>query len=855
MSEQSAHLSIPDFSLVILIGPTGSGKSTFARKHFLDTEIISSDHCRALVSDDETNQDATADAFDLVHYTASLRLKRRLLTVIDATSVRREDRAHLIKLARQFHALPVALVLNIDPGLCHERNQSRPGRKFGPHVAQNQSRQLRKDLRRLQKDGFRSVQVMRSPEEVEALTIERTPLWTDLRKEKGPFDIIGDIHGCFEETCTLLETLGYRLDPVADDVETLISARHPEGRTVLFVGDITDRGPRNVDSLRLVMGMCREGTGKCVVGNHDYKLNKWLKGRKVTAKHGLQETIDELEATSDKFRKMVGDFLYDLRSHFWLADGRLVVAHAGLKEEMHGRGSSEIRNFAMFGDTTGERDEYGLPVRLNWGRDYKGAADVVYGHTPVLNAEWLNNTICIDTGCVFGGKLTALRWPELETVSVPARETYYEPVKPLDAGTGKSAQQDNDRLLYFDDYALKQRIETRFGGTIVIPEENSLAALEITSRFGIDPRWLIYLPPTMAAPPTAPSGQYLEHPDQAIDYFAKRGVSKLIAQEKHMGSRALLVVAKNSETALERFGVEDGKSGIIYTRTGRPFFADDVTEAQIVSRFASAMSETGLWERLQTDWVLLDAEVMPWSAKARTLLERQYRPTHQAAQLSAEALLSAIASAPAIDGLDALAKTAETQRDNAQKMAKAIDGYCWDAETVDEYQIAPFHILAVEGRLFADQSHAWHMETLGQLAKADPFIKSTCWRQIDTDHGAERDALLQWWLDHTAAGGEGLVLKPLEFLTKGEKCYIQPAMKVRGKEYLRIIYGPDYDMSGNMDRLRDRNIARKSSLALREFKLGLEGLRRFVERQPLAKVHACALGVLALESEPVDPRL
>lgn len=855
MSEPATRLSIPDFSLVILIGPTGSGKSTFARKNFRETEVVSSDHCRALVSDDEGNQDATEDAFNLLHHTASLRLKRRLLTVIDATSVRREDRAHLIKLARQFHALPVALVLNIDPALCHERNRLRENRDFGPHVAQNQSRLLRKDLKRLQKDGFRTVHVMRSPEDVEALTLERTPLWTDLRGENGPFDIIGDIHGCFEETCDLLRLLGYTVDPLPDDSEALISARHPLGRTALFVGDITDRGPRNVDSLRLVMGMCAEGTAMCVVGNHDYKLNKWLKGRKVTAKHGLQETIDELENTSDGFRREASAFLYDLRSHFWLAEGRLVVAHAGLKEEMHGRGSSEVRGFAMFGDTTGERDEYGLPVRLNWARDYKGTADVVYGHTPVLNAEWLNNTICIDTGCVFGGKLTALRWPELETISVPAKKLYCEPPKPLDAGSGKSTQQDHDRLLYFDDYAIKQRIETRFGGTIVIPEENSLAALEITSRFGVDPRWLIYLPPTMAAPPTAPKGPFLEHPDQAMYYFVTRGITRLVAEEKHMGSRAILIVAKDIDAACSRFGVDDGRSGIVYTRTGRPFFSDDGLEARVISRISAAISETGLWEDLETDWVLLDAEIMPWSAKARALLERQYHPTHQAARFSAETLLAAIGSSPDIEGLPELKETAELQRINALKMAETIAGYCWEASTLEEFRIAPFHLLATEGRLHADRSHMWHMETLTRLAAADPILKVTGWRQIDVSDSADRRDLTNWWLSHTAAGGEGLVLKPVDFITKGDKGMIQPAMKVRGLDYLRIIYGPDYDMFGNIDRLRDRNIARKSSLALREFKLGLEGLRRFVERKPLAKVHACALGVLALESEPVDPRL
>ncbi|MBM7067245.1 polynucleotide kinase-phosphatase [Actibacterium sp. 188UL27-1] len=849
------QISIPDFALVVLIGATGSGKSSFARKHFRETEIVSSDQCRALVSDDETDLAATADAFDLLTYTAGLRLKRRMLTVIDATSVKREDRAKLVALARKYHALPVALVLDIDPKLCHERNATRPNRDFGEHVPRNHSRALRRGLRSLQKEGFRQVQVMKSPDQVDALQITREPLWTDKRTDHGPFDIIGDIHGCFDELTELLTRLGYAIDPFDPAAEDLITAAHPQGRRVIFVGDITDRGPQNVNALRLVMGMVAQGSAQCVIGNHDFKLNKWLKGKSVTLNHGLDLTAAELEKTSDAFRKTVQDFTWDLRSHLWLADGTLVVAHAGLKADMHGRGSGTVRNFAMFGETTGEVDEFGLPVRLEWARDYRGAADVVYGHTPMAEAEWLNNTFCIDTGCVFGGKLTALRWPERETVAVTPARQYAEPAKPLDHGQNLSAQQDHDRLLYFDDYATKMRIETRFKSTIQIPEENSLAALEVMSRFAVDPRWLIYLPPTMAACPTAPDGPFLEHPAQAIAHYADRGVTDLVAEEKHMGSRALLVVARDAGTAQTRFGVEDGKTGVIYTRTGRPFFKDETQEAQIIDRVSTAMAKADLWSGLQTDWVLLDAELMPWSAKAQVLLQKQYRPTVAAAQASAAAVLEAINRAPHLAELEPLKTLSQQQAVNAQAMGRTIDGYCWDAPSIDDYHIAPFHILATEGQVHTDKSHTWHMETIENLAQADPILKPTGWRRFDSGNPDDIAAITNWWLTHTAAGGEGLVIKPTVFLVRGERGLIQPAMKVRGRDYLRIIYGPDYDMPANIERLRKRGLGRKFSLAEREFKLGFEGLHRFVERLPLSKVHACALAVLALESEPSDPRL
>lgn len=848
-------VSIPDFALVVLIGPSGSGKSSFARKHFLDTEIISSDHCRALVSDDETDQSCTGDAFELLDYMASVRLRRRKLTVIDATSVQREDRAKLIRLARQYHALPVALVLNIDPEICHERNTVRENREFGKHVPRNQSLALRKGLRGLQKEGFRQTQIMRAPDQVDALEIERAPLWTDQRGLPGPFDIIGDLHGCFDELNELLVGLGYEIDALPVDGEQLFSARHPDGRTAFFVGDITDRGPRNVDCIRLVMGMCAEGTAQCVMGNHDFKLSKWLKGRDVQLTHGLDLTVAELEKTSEAFRKQAAEFVYDLRSHAWLANGKLVVAHAGLKESMHGRGSGAVRTFAMFGDTTGEIDEFGLPVRLEWAREYRGGADVVYGHTPMVEAEWLNNTLCIDTGCVFGGKMTALRWPERETLSVQAKRQYSEPAKPLDAGDGRSAQQDNDRLLYFDDYATKRRIQTRFKSTILIPEENSLAALEVVSRFGVDPRWLVYVPPTMAASPTATSGSFLERPEMALNFYAARGVTDLIVEEKHMGSRAIIVLAKNKNAAHTRFGVEDDKVGVIYTRTGRPFFKDETQEAEIVERINKALEKSGLWDELSSDWAVLDAEMMPWSAKAQELLQRQYHPTHTAAFASANALLDAISSTNGVEGLETLQATAVTRRENAIRMAETIDGYCWSTDSIDDFRVAPFHILAAEGQVFSNQPHVWHMEVLSKLAAADPILQLTGWKQVNPTDEKQCTAVIEWWLEHTGAGGEGMVVKPNAFLVTGDKGLLQPAMKVRGRDYLRIIYGPDYDMPGNIERLRERGLARKFSLADREFKLGLEGLHRFVEKQPLAKVHECALGVLALESEPVDPRL
>ncbi len=312
-----------------------------------------------------------------------------------------------------------------------------------------------------------------------------------------------------------------------------------------------------------------------------------------------------------------------------LDGGRLVVAHAGMKAEYQGRTSGRVRSFALFGETTGETDEFGLPVRANWASDYRGAASVVYGHTPVPDAVWLNNTINIDTGCVFGGRLTALRWPERELVSVAARQTYAQPARPL----AKPASESDDTLLRIEDALGKQVITTRLMSNVIVEADRAAAALEVMSRFALDPRWLIYLPPTMSPSETSSQPDYLEYPTEALAYYRSAGVARVVCEEKHMGSRAVLVVCRDPAVARKRFGVTEGEAlGACYTRTGRRFFDDDALDRALLERVSAALGAAGFWERFETDWVCLDAELLPWSAKAQGLLREQYAPVATAAQ-------------------------------------------------------------------------------------------------------------------------------------------------------------------------------------------------------------------------------
>ena len=842
-----------------MVGATSSGKSSFAKKHFLPTEILSSDFFRAMVSDDENDQSVSREAFDLLFYAANKRLDLMKTTVVDATNVQPSARKQIVDLAREQNVHAVAIVLNLPERVLQERNAARPERGYPEHVIRKHVSDLRRSIKNLKREGFRFVYVLNSEEEVNEAEIVRTKMWNDKKDEHGPFDIIGDVHGCYDELVALLQKLGYE-NSEPDGFA------HPAGRKAVFLGDLCDRGPKNVAVLRLVMKMVKNGHALAVPGNHDVKLVKYLLGKNVQITHGLDRTIAELEQESPEFREEVRAFLDGLVSHYVLDDGRLVVSHAGLKQEYIGRGSMRVREFCLYGEATGETDEYGLPVRLNWAADYRGKATLVYGHIPQLEIQAMNGTWCIDTGCVFGGKLTAFRFPEREPVQVDALKEYYAPVKPL------SPQQNvSDDMLTAGDVQGRLHLTTALMPSILVQENNAAAALEIMSRFAADPHWLIYLPPTMSPCETSELDGYLEYPTEAFAYYRGRGIQNVVCEKKHMGSRAVIVLCHTEEAARKRFGVTDGSRGIIYTRTGRHFFDNAEIEKEVLARLDAVLTKTGFWTDFNTEWVCLDTELMPWSEKAQTLLSKQYAPVGRAGR---DALAAAVAAleetckrqnrAFEVDAVTsgqnvepmALLERFRAKRDAIDGYVKAYREYCWPVHSVDDLKIAPFHLLASEGHVFNEEQHVWHMEKLKQYCTGvDPIFMATDYICVDTADDASVQAGVDWWLKLTGSGGEGMVVKPETYIAKRQTEVLQPAVKCRGAEYLRIIYGPEYLLPDNLQRLRKRSLSRKRSLAIREFSLGMESLTRFVNKEPLYRVHECVFGVLAFESEPVDPRL
>ncbi|MEV6976815.1 polynucleotide kinase-phosphatase [Kitasatospora sp. NPDC093806] len=882
-------IPVPEGSLVLLVGTSGAGKSSFARRHFRPTEVVSSDTCRALVADDENDQSASADAFELLHFLVGKRLAAGRLTVVDATNVQAHARKRLLAIAKEHDAPTTAIVLDVPPGVCAERNRTRPDRELPPQVIPRQHRELRAALAGLPKEGFRRVHVLRGVDEVARAEPVLEPRRADLRALTGPFDLVGDVHGCRAELEELLGRLGYRL--VRDAAGRPVDAVPPAGRTAVFVGDLVDRGPDTPGVLRLVMGMVAAGHALCVSGNHEQKLARALDGERVTLSYGLRESMEQLEAEPAEFRAEARAFIGGLADHYLLDGGALVVCHAGLPERYHGRSSGRVRAHALYGESTGETDEYGLPVRHPWAEEYRGRALVVYGHTPLPAASFLHNTVCLDTGCVFGGRLTALRYPERELVEVAAERQWYAPVRPLlsDAPGGREG-----RPLDLADVAGQRVVETAWQGSVAVRAEGAAAAVEAMGRTAVDLRLLVHLPASV--PPVADARRpgFLEHPDEAFAEYRADGVREVLCAEWLPGPRAVVLVARDDAASARRFG--PAGPGAVWSRSGRALFGA-AAEASLLGRVRAAAERSGLFEELGTDWLLLDAALTGWPpgtpGRAGTDAGSAWRGRNAAVGAAAGAALpSALAALEraAARGTD-VAGLLDRQRRRVPQVGAFSAAYERTAGSARP-RLAPFQLLAAEGANLATRPQREQLAWVDRLVAADHAasdqgasdhgapdhgasdglggdagapLHGIARRWVDTADEASTAAAVAWWEELTGAGGAGVLVRPPVSPLRvaagkagpaGEARrggLVQPALKVRGREYLRLVYGPDYP--DRLARLRGREHGLKRSLALREYALGLEGLDRLAGGEPLWRVHQAVSAVLAVAAERVDPRL
>ncbi|WP_059173540.1 polynucleotide kinase-phosphatase [Bacillus sp. FJAT-27445] len=861
-------LIVPHSGIVLLIGPSNSGKSTLLQqwideKSIKASEVVSSDEFRILVSDtefidwrdrpkneadslfDEYNN-ISREAFAMMDSLIEARCRLNKLTFIDATNLQPDDRQRYITLAKKHHVPILAVILDIPEKVLFERDEKRNNPR-GKRRIKQQYQVFNKQKRFIKKEGYTAVYTIKETDEAELIR-RSNPLFIDVG---AGIDVIGDIHGCYEEMLELLHNLGYE-----QNSEGLYI--HPEGRKFLSIGDVMSRGPESLKTMLFFVRHAEQGLSLMIDSNHGWKIARWLEGRKVSLGHGDEKVAQEIEdyeaqygpERANELKGMLKDFLLKAPSHYVVTKNgvpMLVCAHAGIKDEFIGKQSREVSDFCRYGDTAGFNED-GKPIRKDWFVHHKSSVTIIWGHDPKPQPLIVNNTINIDQGAVFGGRLTAYRYPEEKFFFVKAKRDY-------------SGMPDNPLLEWERNRFNPPNIGKFINGYSVITEELDEVrvyedivkpAIDTVSHYTVPIEQLIYIPPTMSPTPVPSSLEnYLEHPEEAIGYYRNHGITRLVAEKKHMGSRGILFLFKDEESALKYTGMKT--LGTIYTRTGRRFF-DRETEAEIVRNLNNDLCATGYFTKYETDFVLLDAEIMPWNLKAKELIQNQYAHVAEAALLDRKTLAEKLAAATVSNtAVEPWLEEYRLKLANATAFKEVFQHYCWDVDTIKKIRIAPFHVLAHSTQAFFDRPHTWHMEMNRVFAELSDLFVETEFKIID-DEASEAEAI-QWWTEMTEAGNEGIVIKPESFVPKADGKLIQPAIKVRGRKYLGIIYGMDYLLPANLERLKKRTTGKKQKLALKEFALGLEGIKRFVAGESIERVHECVLATLAMESDPVDPRL
>lgn len=862
------RIALPHAGIVLLIGPSNSGKSTLlnqlvAQNKISASEIVSSDIFRLTVSDQDfiswgsrpqdeaavlmdQYQEISKEAFSIMDAVIEARCRLNKTVFVDATHLWADDRAKYIRLAKKHNVPIVAIVLDLPERVLLDRDESRENPR-GKRRIKQQFQVFRNEKRSIKKEGFASVYMVKDTEELE-LSRFQNPLEADIGQG---IDLIGDIHGCFSEFLKLLTKLGYQ-----ENHEGLY--KHPEGRKIVSVGDVMSRGPESIKTMQFFDQHIKAGLAYMIDSNHGWKIARWLDGRDVVLSHGDEKVEEEFvrfekEKGSDEaseLKQQLKELLLNSPSHLVFKKNGvpvLVCAHAGIKDQFIGKESESVSDFCRFGDTGGF-DANGKPIRNDWTISHANRLLIVWGHDPKPKPLMINNTINIDQGAVFGGELTAYRFPEREFAFIKAEQDY-------------SGTHDNP-LIEWEKHRLNPpnigkflhgySVLTEELGEIKVPQDVIKPAIDAVSHYTVPIEQLVYIPPTMSPTPKPSSlDGYLEHPKEAIEYFRSNGIQKMIAEKKHMGSRAVLFLFKNEEAAEKHTGIPS--LGTIYTRTGKQFF-DKATEEKLVGQLNSELHHKNYFENHKTDYVLFDAEIMPWNLKAKELISSQYAHVAENALLDRSFLRDKLKSGLNLNtGLTDLLKEYEQKLENAEIFNDVFQKYCWDVESLQAIQIAPFHVLAHSGEVFFDKPHAWHMEMNRQLAQGSDLFVETEFKMI-SDEASEQE-VVEWWEAITEDGHEGLIIKPEFYIPRHKGKLLQPAIKVRGRKYLSIIYGMDYLELKNLSRLKNRNTGKKQKLALKEFALGIEGLLRYRNGESLERVHECVLATLALESDPVDPRL
>ncbi len=871
-AEEVPVLELPVGAIVLLMGASNSGKTTWLQQQveqgmLQPDEIVSSDRFREMVSGLEhldwrrASRDESEvlyqqyrliseRAFRLMEEVVQARCRLNQITWIDATHLQEADRAIYVDMGRRLHVPVLIVALDVPEKVLLERDRDRKHPRGRERIKQHY-RNFRSQMYSLRKEGFQQVHLLRA-QQLAALQIIRLP-HPLLRDIGAGIDVIGDIHGCYDEMLELVQQLGY----VADEAGIY---RHADGRLLVSVGDVMSRGPRSLDTMRFWQRQLAAGQGFMVDSNHGWKVARYLQGRQVKMAHGDELFVAELEQYEqehgtdalEQLKREFRDMLLAAPSHLIFVKNGVhcvVVTHAGIRDHYIGKQSNRISDYCRYGETVAGQDS-DKPIRTDWFNQHESGELIIWGHDPRLQPSIVNRTINIDQGVVFGGQLTAYRYPEQSFVAVDAKHDYAaDPDSPL-IRWRKRRFAAPDLGQFIQGYS----VLTDNYGEIGVRAEFVKAAIDTTSHYTVPLEELVYIPPTMAPPNVSALPDYLEHPAEAVQYYRSRHVQRVVAEKKHMGSRAIVLLFRSEQAAVPYIGRP--LHGSIYTRTGRAFFQPQL-EREVLEQLRSDLEQAGYFDRYHTDMVLLDAEIVPWNLKARELIASQYAHVAEAALHDRQTILDTLQVAGAQGRpVEEWINEWTELLNHAHVFAEAFQAYCWDTDGMEGIRIAPFHILAHQNSSFMDREHIWHMEHAQELAACSKLLMETEYMVVELDEESDDEQrLIDWWTRITEEGHEGLVIKPESMTMHEGGRLVQPAIKVRGRKYLHIIYGMDYLQPDNLKRLKQRKTRKKERHALMEFALSVESVARFVRKEPLGRMHECVLAALALEADAVDPRL
>jgi protein phosphatase len=829
-------LTLPQPSALIVLAPSAFPAAQWARRHFTPAQLLDPSDCQALLG--SADLPPSPQAYALAAQAFKLRMEAGTATVLLQAPLEQTGR-NFIRSACRAHHMQL-LVLSIE--LSVEELQAWAPDFDRAQWAREQDL-LEQNLHFLGKEGVQQHFRVRGAAELDGLEVVWQPLPCDRATLGGPFDLIGSLHGCHDELLRLFVALGY-----SRDTRSQLPV-HPEGRLPVFLGDIADSGPACAETLSLVQAMTEAGLALAVAGNQDRQLLEHLRQDPEADPGALAPWWAHADAAT---RAQALAWLGRLPGHIVLDGGRLVAVHGGIKAEMIGRHTTAITAFCTYGSTPGERSTVQDAPIADWAADLPAGVTVAFAHQPLTRPLDAGNHVALDTACLYGGQLSAFRYPERAWVQVEASAAYLAGEWPAAAEAQAARPHALDRwTLPAELLNGRWLVQTASGFNFTLTDLQYATTLELLQNEAISPRWLIYLPPSMSPPQPATLPGFLEHPNEAFSYYEKKGQTHVVVQEKCDGPRAVVVLCRDTDAAEARFGDGSGRIGVVYSRRGRPLL-DPADENTLLAELHAAATDSGLWAALRTDWLCLEGQ----------LTGRRFTPGKN----KEEGRIAAGVAAAWPRALDLLAQSTSdapeflAMRAQMEAQAAAAQALARDCTPADgdegSWYFTPYHLLAAQSGDFFDRSHVWHLEQLAAFTQGNAaHVRALRTQVIDLQDHDGRRALTDWWQDLSDQGAPGIIVKPMTLELVVNQEYLQPALKVRGREALRKVYGPYYTLPDALEHHRRRSLKERRELVVRHFALGKEALQRFVAGKAHQEVLQAVFTHIAISTMDDNPLL